>query len=987
MSESDGSPGSPPQPDGTTLSVASGWGLVALSIALIGAGIAVFAICVPKGIDLVRLQWAGSAAVARNLVGERVSAYRNGLWSDVALIVGLPVGLVVACFLGRRVFWTSGPLRWALVGYAAAAIAGATNLVQDVLLYLPLRSGHITGVWIFRIAEAASFIKFTAFLVVAPIGLVALTTALWRLLTHRRVAATWGEVGANDIIPPPPIEVVPGWAHPAGEGATVASEQWGLGRKRELDAAIDRSWWEDRSSPPTHFTQDSQWPGGDEDAVAICLSGGGIRSATVALGALQSMRAADPSMLSKVDRIVSVSGGGYTNGALQLALTPPGGREVGPADRDAATASDVFAAGSPEEDHLRRHSSYLSDGLGQWLVALGVLLRNLLASFLVIGLTVATAGLAVGAFYRDVPMVRGAIRLLDSHPTRRIVSEPVKGLASLRTRFLAPARMLAPAYPSIPWGVRLGVGAAIAVFVLLYFAELVRWSIAGSRPATMARLSAIAGLAVAVVAIVGLGLPALVWVSSWATWHGVSSKPMVAASGATGGLSYLATLAAALWRNKKLVSAVPGDVAKGEKVVAGVLPTSMAQRIVMWLALLLLIVAALIVASWVATSGLVHSWWALVILVPLLSLAVLLDQTSMSLHPFYRRRLASAFAVRRRNGPNGIPVAAPYSYDELTRLSTYGKRRTGWPQVTFAASANLTGQSRTPPGRRTVSYTLSSDYVGGPQVGWVKTSVLEGRVSPAIARDLTVEAAVAISGAAFASAMGSQTRDYELFLALTNARLGAWLPNPRFVALKNQRREDWTVPGLPRIRGLAYFAREIFGIHSDQSRLLLCTDGGHYDNLGLVETLRHHPARIYCFDASGASDPMSDTLAGALMLAREELGVEIELDDPNQLVAGSGPPLDPAGPFSKLNPRLAIDNVITGTITYQATPTHPTPPPGRLVFAQAKLTGDLPYDVLEFTQDDPGFPNDSTADQWFDCNRFDAYKALGSVLGGKAASR
>ena len=127
-----------------------------------------------------------------------------------------------------------------------------------------------------------------------------------------------------------------------------------------------------------------------------------------------------------------------------------------------------------------------------------------------------------------------------------------------------------------------------------------------------------------------------------------------------------------------------------------------------------------------------------------------------------------------------------------------------------------------------------------------------GLVSNVIGKDLTVEAAIAISGAAIASAMGAQTRDYEVFLALSNMRLGAWLPNPRFMALKSANLGDWTVPGLPRIRGLTYFAREILGIHSDHSRLLLCTDGGHYDNLGLVETLRHRYQYIYCFDASGA---------------------------------------------------------------------------------------------------------------------------------------
>src|SRR5689334_13419309 len=42
---------------------------------------------------------------------------------------------------------------------------------------------------------------------------------------------------------------------------------------------------------------------------ALCISGGGIRSATFALGALQSM--ADHGLLSGFDYLSTVSGGGY----------------------------------------------------------------------------------------------------------------------------------------------------------------------------------------------------------------------------------------------------------------------------------------------------------------------------------------------------------------------------------------------------------------------------------------------------------------------------------------------------------------------------------------------------------------------------------------------------------------------------------------------------------------------------------------------------
>ncbi len=952
-----------------------------LSLILVVGGITAFALGVPSHVYLVTLQWAGSASTANGVVGHLAGAYRTGLYWDFALIVGYTGGILLACYLGRKVFWTKGLLRWALVGYFAVVVAALANVLHDVLLLVALRSSPMTGDWIFRITAAASFIKFTALLVAIPIGLLALWNAFSRLATHRGFLERWKKAKENFpdseedpwIIPPPPLES-------AGLKES-ASENWGLQRKIRLDTSIGRKWWseDNRSSAPVHFTQDSQSPHGPSGVTAICLSGGGIRSASVALGALQSMRT-ELDGFDEIDRIVSVSGGGYVNGGIQLALTNDSGGNPG---RGEAQPEDVFSSGSPEEDHLRRHSSYLSDGPGQWLAALGVLLRNLLTSLLIIGLAIATIGLAIGFFYRNIPIVSGGLQ------------------TALHTRLLAGADSNAPGFPAVPWGVTLGIAAMFGLVVLVYVAELVWWSLRGSRPAVMARFTAGIAIAALLLAVVGVVIPAVVWVSSWLTWHlGISSKPMVAVTSVSVTLSYIAVLAAALWRKRQIVSTALSDVKKGESAMAGVFPNSLVQRFIIWFALLALFVTGLVIASWVATSGLDDSWWAFLVVGPLLFLAIFLDQTSMSLHPFYRRRLASAFAVRRQTidptgqpSEEGIAEAVPYSYDEPTDLSRYGSRRSGtrdgrlswWPAVTFAASANLSGQARTPPGRPSVSYALGADHVGGPQVGWVRTDVLEELVSNAIRKDLTVEAAVAISGAAIASAMGASTRDYEVFLALTNVRLGAWLPNPRFLALKCANPDDWTVPDLPRIRGLSYFAREILGIHSDHSRLLLCTDGGHYENLGLVETLRHRPELVYCFDASGATKPMADTLAGALMLAREELGVEITLDRWEDLVPGSGKGFDPADAFSGLNPRLSQSAVITGTICYPKTGTTEKSS-GRLIFAQADLTPDLPYDILEYTQDNSGFPNDGTADQWFDCNRFDAYKRLGVYLGKQAVA-
>ncbi|MGH3875045.1 MAG: hypothetical protein ACRDSR_26710 [Pseudonocardiaceae bacterium] len=46
----------------------------------------------------------------------------------------------------------------------------------------------------------------------------------------------------------------------------------------------------------------------------------------------------------------------------------------------------------------------------------------------------------------------------------------------------------------------------------------------------------------------------------------------------------------------------------------------------------------------------------------------------------------------------------------------------------------------------------------------------------------------------------------------------------------------------------------------------------------------------------------------------------------------------------------------------------------------------MPYDVLAYANCHPDFPRDSTGDQWFDHDQFDAYHALGQHLGERGAT-
>src|SRR6516164_3256225 len=81
---------------------------------------------------------------------------------------------------------------------------------------------------------------------------------------------------------------------------------------------------------------------------AICCSGGGIRSASYCLGALQRLE--EGKFLDKTKMILGVSGGSYIAASRALVANRLG-RDAGP---------PAYAPGTPEEQHLRDNTRYLA---------------------------------------------------------------------------------------------------------------------------------------------------------------------------------------------------------------------------------------------------------------------------------------------------------------------------------------------------------------------------------------------------------------------------------------------------------------------------------------------------------------------------------------------------------------------------------------------------------------------------------------------------
>lgn len=153
-------------------------------------------------------------------------------------------------------------------------------------------------------------------------------------------------------------------------------------------------------------------PGG---RVALCLSGGGIRSATFGLGIIQGL--AKLKLLERLDCLSTVSGGGYIGSWLSAWIRNHPQGLAGVADalrRKPQSPQDIEP--SPIT-HLRMYSNYLSPRLGllsadSWTL-IGTYLRNLILNWLVL-VPLLLALLAVPLFYRGLVRARPSVEFMAS---------------------------------------------------------------------------------------------------------------------------------------------------------------------------------------------------------------------------------------------------------------------------------------------------------------------------------------------------------------------------------------------------------------------------------------------------------------------------------------------------------------------------------------------------------------------------------------------
>ncbi|GLH81388.1 hypothetical protein SSBR45G_62970 [Bradyrhizobium sp. SSBR45G] len=165
----------------------------------------------------------------------------------------------------------------------------------------------------------------------------------------------------------------------------VLLDEWAEVHRRRTAASGDAP---TRPAPPAPSDTDDKLQAYCKEAVnvepplsAICLSGGGIRSAAFAIGVLQAL--AKRGILDKFDYLSTVSGGGYAGSFLTAWIQRAGFDDV----LSHLRGEHPTDAASPLR-HLRRYSNYLNPHTSLFsadqLTNVVLYIRNLLLNWLVI---------------------------------------------------------------------------------------------------------------------------------------------------------------------------------------------------------------------------------------------------------------------------------------------------------------------------------------------------------------------------------------------------------------------------------------------------------------------------------------------------------------------------------------------------------------------------------------------------------------------------
>ena len=663
---------------------------------------------------------------------------------------------------------------------------------------------------------------------------------------------------------------------------------------------------------------------GHFDTAGLALSGGGIRSAAFCLGALQAL--AEHKVIAQIDYMSTVSGGGYIGSATSSAMSLNGGKF--PFEGSENDMRDPAALG-----HIRDHSNYLIPrGKRSLLEDLAIVVRGLVTNVLLV-----------------VPAILLAAALtICFNPTREALSQPfisntyLSGSFSITIVIALVSLVVFSLWAGYRSVFKLGESEFRGHFVTVGFSLLILLMFSAFcelQPVIINWMHNTARTPVG-----GEPLDYSVWVKSIIAYL----TPMIA----------IVSLYAKRIGEMLATESKSGSYTAFIKRVAGkaaIWAVALALPVVIWMVYLLFAywgiagagkdqAPAWLLAIWTwlgipADNSALPPFAVVYVLLALglIACCLFLDPNANSLHRLYRDRLSDAFlSVTRPDGSlNGKDM-------KLSQLETSGA-----PYHLINAALNIQGSAEANQrGRNADFFFFGQRYSGSLLSSFQKTEEFE-----ALDKALTLGTAMAISGAAVSSNMGSASiGPMAPTLALLNLRLGYWLKNPGGVGSVSAN--------------LLYLLREMFSLLKPRGRWLYLTDGGHIDNTGLYVLLQRRCSHIIIVDAEADPGMTFSSFVKVQRYARIDLGVRINLRWDK--IAATALGARAAGAKPARGPHCAM-----GEINYS------DGGKGTLIYVKASLSGDENVYIRDYARRNPEYPHETTGDQFFSEEQFEVYRALG----------
>jgi hypothetical protein len=712
------------------------------------------------------------------------------------------------------------------------------------------------------------------------------------------------------------------------------------------------------------------------NVVGLALSGGGIRSAAFCLGAMQALDYRG--LIDKIDYLSTVSGGGYIGTSMTAAMA------TGSAGKF-PFVSELQEGEVPGVQHIRDHSNYLfPQGLLNIFGNVVVYLRGLVANAVLLLPYLLLAAWGTVLLNPDVSTLRQTGTLVRKLP---ISSAAHFGLTVNALIIFVIFLAVWALWRSTPRGRNISdIGLGVRLFGLLSAAILV----------------------IAFCELQPLLLDGMFGLAHDA--DGYSGKLNRAASWLKTLAAILAPLATVLgffsqFLADRLKHSVekPGLWAYVEKIAVklAMYVAGAAVPLVLWVVYLYLafwgirdcptpLSCSSNAPAWLTNLAGYTPFGSILCLYliaggALLIIGWLLSPNSNSLHRLYRDRLSKAFLfdptkrmaasmIARLRGRVGGEAEASLHNSDLQPLDTLkvsGLKTDLAPYHLINTALNIEASKyANRRGRNADFFMFSPLFTGSEATGYVNTQQMEAKVP-----GLTAGTAMAVSGAAASANMGSVTiKPLVPTLAILNVRLGYWLINPSKVAGALKKSLFW------RFVDKLYFAKELLGLLTEDSETIYLTDGGHIENLGIYELLRRRCKLIIAIDGEADPNMSFGSLVTLERYARIDFGLRIglpwaKLRDISRvasaeiLASGGKPPSEaPHGPHCAL-----------GTIYYpRRTPHEPEGnSTGVLLYIKSSFTGDENDYIVDYKRRNPDFPHETTLDQLFTEEQFEAYRALG----------